>query len=376
MKPDSTGQPHQQHDSEIMLRAILETAVDPIITIDRRGIVQSCNPATEQMLWYTAEELIGQNVGMIMPGEIRREHDDYIARYLQTGEKRIIGIGREVWARRKDGFLIPVDLAVSEVRLHGERYFTGILRDLTARRRAEEQALQAERLAAIGQVVTTISHESRNLLQRIQMGVEMLQYQLGENVEAQQEVSSIEQANDGLRKLLEEIRTFAAPLRLEESQFDLAQAWQEAWQDSLRNHDKYTPDTNCEAATLAPAPCDLDLTCQGDLSRMVQVFRNLFENSLAAGGAEPHVEIRCEPAELNGRRATRIVLQDNGPGLDAEQRERIFEPFYTTKSKGTGLGMSIARRIVEAHGGTLELAPNGQPSGACFVITLPSAARA
>ena len=130
------------HDSEARTHAILQTAVDGIITIDDRGIVESFNPAAERLFGYTADEVIGQNISMLMPSPYREEHDGYLARYLQTGEPHIIGIGREVRARRRDGTTFPISLAVSEVRLAGRRMFTGIVHDLTARVQAEAALAQ------------------------------------------------------------------------------------------------------------------------------------------------------------------------------------------------------------------------------------------
>src|SRR5215510_8744521 len=154
----SEGELHQQHDdlvvvhqqaeavlrdSEARTRAILQTAVDAILTIDTGGLIESFNPAAERLFGYTADEVLGQNISMLMPSPYREEHDGYLARYLQTGEPHIIGIGREVRARRRDGTTFPVSLAVSEVHLGGRRMFTGIVHDLTARVQAEEALRRA-----------------------------------------------------------------------------------------------------------------------------------------------------------------------------------------------------------------------------------------
>ncbi len=351
------------HDSEVMLRAILESAVDPIVTINHHGIIRSCNPATQNLLGYTPVEIIGRNVALLMPASIGKDHDRYIANYLSTGKRQIIGVGREVTARHKDGTLVPVHLAVSEVVLQGRRLFTGILRDISDRKKAEEQAIQAERLAAVGQVVTTISHESRNLLQRIQMGVELLQHQLADNPAALAEVEGIELANDGLSKLLDEIRTFTAPIRLETEPFDLRAAWRDAWS-------RATQAGNYPSAALVELGDNQELTFHGDRSRMVQVFRNLFENSLVAGGESPQSQIHGVFSDVGGHPRVQVTVSDNGPGMNEEQRRKAFEPFYSTKSKGTGLGLAIVRRIVEAHGGQIRLADQVE-RGARFVIEVP-----
>ncbi|MCA9051422.1 MAG: PAS domain S-box protein, partial [Planctomycetaceae bacterium] len=147
-------------------QAVFDTAADAIITIDERGIIQAANKAVERLFGLTVEELIGQNVGVLMPDPYRSEHDGYIQRYLQTGEEKIIGVGRKVVARRKDGSEFPVHLSVSKFSLDDERHFTGIIRDLSDIEQVQQQLLQSERLAAIGQMVTGLAHESRNALQR------------------------------------------------------------------------------------------------------------------------------------------------------------------------------------------------------------------
>ena len=148
------------------LRAILETAVDAIVTIEESGVIESVNPAAERAFGYSRDELLGRNVSMLMPSPYREEHDRHVERYLRTGEARIIGIGREVEAQRKDGTVFPVDIAVSEVRLPGRRLFTGIIRDLTERREMEERArLRLEsaahtaRMLELGEMCSEIVHE-------------------------------------------------------------------------------------------------------------------------------------------------------------------------------------------------------------------------
>jgi PAS domain S-box-containing protein len=133
-------------DSEAKLRAVVETAVDAVITIDEKGVIDSANPAAERMFGYTAQEMVGHNVNMLMPFPYRDEHDDYVGRYLETGEKQIIGIGREVQGRRKDGLTFPLDLAVSEFQSQGRRLFTGVLRDISARKQLEREVLEVATL--------------------------------------------------------------------------------------------------------------------------------------------------------------------------------------------------------------------------------------
>ena len=138
-------------DEQVRLKSIVETAVDGIVTIDERGTIETVNPAAENLFGYTATELIGENVSVLMPNPYRSEHDGYLAQYVATGQRKIIGVGREVTGRRKDGTAFPMRLSVGEFWLGRRRMFTGVVHDLTEQKRAEERALRSERLAAMGQ---------------------------------------------------------------------------------------------------------------------------------------------------------------------------------------------------------------------------------
>lgn len=349
----------EKKDREARLAAILNTAIEAIITIDERGICESINAAGERMFGYSANEIIGNNVSMLMPSPYREEHGQYLSDYLKTGEKKIIGIGREVVGRRRDGSEFPIYLSVSEVHLKERRIFTGIIQDISQRKAAQERLVQAERLAVLGEAMARLAHEGRNSLQRIQIAVETARMcdPSSENFAAQ--FDSIEKASDGLDSLLEELRNYAAPLTLEKAECSIANVWRSAWQsvDALRDG------RNVELLEDIP---DESIRLPVDSFRLGQLFRNIFENALAA--CQDPVEIVIAASRNNDHWA--ITIKDNGPGLTTEQSERMFEPFFTTKSKGTGLGMAIARRIVEAHGGSIAVG-RSQHRGAEFIITLP-----
>jgi two-component system sensor kinase FixL len=237
--------------------------------------------------------------------------------------------------------------------------------DVTERKRAQERALQTERLAAIGQMMTGLAHESGNALARSQACLEMLEWEVQDKPEALDLIGRIQKAQDHLKHLYEEVRGYAAPLKLQREPCDLKLVWRQAWEHlALQRQGR--------DAALHEHAAGLDLTCAVDPFRLEQVFRNILENALAACRDPVRVEVGCAAAELDGRPAVRAAVRDNGPGLSAEQRARIFEPFFTTKTKGTGLGMAIAKRIVEAHGGRIAVGP-GVGGGAEIVITLPRA---
>src|SRR5581483_7855384 len=235
--------------------------------------------------------------------------------------------------------------------------------DITALKEAQERALQQERLAAIGQMMTGLAHESGNALARSRACLEMLAWEVQDRPEALSLIERTQKAQDHLQQLYEEVRGYAAPMKLDRELFSIAGVWRQAWDNlALARQEK--------DASLHEQTAGVDLRCPVDPFRLGQVFRNLFENSLAACTPPVEVVITCADTQLAGRPALRVAVRDNGPGLSAEQKQRIFEPFYTTKTKGTGLGMAIARRIIEAHGGQIAVGSSPGP-GAEVIITLP-----
>ena len=237
------------------------------------------------------------------------------------------------------------------------------LRRVREMQRAEERARQAERLAAIGEMMSAIAHESRNALQRIQAGVDMVRMELEDNPDALQDLARIETAGDNLRTLFEELRSYAAPIQLDRSSCNLSGVWQRAWS-------QLAPARAGRETDLEENTNGLDLRFSIDAFRIEQVFRNLMENSLAACSDPVRIEIACDESALAEAPAVCVSVRDNGPGLTAEQKRRVFEAFFTTKSKGSGLGMAIAQRIIEAHQGTITVGDGGH-GGAEFLITLP-----
>jgi signal transduction histidine kinase len=223
--------------------------------------------------------------------------------------------------------------------------------------------LQAERLAAIGQMVTGLAHESRNAFQRTHACLDMLSQEAKDQPEILDLVARIEESQDHIHHLFEEVREYAAPVRLKHEPARLEEVVRSAWERL---------DLLCKAREVHfnQSLDGTDLRCEVDRFGIEQVFRNIFENSLAACRDPVEIEVRYREQKLSANPALEISASDNGPGLDPEQREKIFEPFYTTKTKGTGLGMAIAKRIVEAHGGAIEVGSTRR-QGAEIVVTLP-----
>ena len=349
--------------SEAKLRAVLETTVEGLVVIDKSGFIESANPAAVRMFGYSAKELFGNNVNMLMPSPYREFHDSYLSSYLRTGERKIIGVGREVVGQRNDGSTFPMYLSVAEMLFDGEPHFAGVLRDLTDEKNAQERLLQSERLAAVGEMVTTLSHECRSYLQRISSSAEMLEMEVEDSVEATRDVTRVLKATRNLAGLLEDVRSFAAPIKLDRSTHCIARIWRLVWSE-------LKPLWQEREVVIHEQLNGIETQCNLDHFRLQQVFRNLFENSLIACDDPMRVEIDCSAASIGEKPAIRITVRDNGPGLTEEQARRVFDAFYTTKTKGTGLGMSIVKRLIEGHGGRITVG-HATGAGAEFVITLP-----
>lgn len=350
-------------DEVIRSRAVLDTAVDSIVTINSAGIICSLNPAVVRMFGYQEAELLGQNISILMPEPYKHEHDSYISRYLETRKASIIGVGRQVVGRKKNGRAFPVHLAVSEFTVRGVRFFTGIIRDLSELERVQKQLLQSERLAAIGQMVTGLAHESRNALQRAQACLDMLSLDLQNSPEQLDLARRATTALQDLHRLYEEVRGYAAPIHLEYRPCELSTIWRKEW-DNLATIRRDRKTHLIEAAGNQP------VTCEVDVHRMEQVFRNILENAVHACGEAGVITVCSSLIDWHGEPAARIAVQDNGVGMTPEIAQQIFEPFFTTKQRGTGLGMAIVNRIMTAHAGFVS-AGILTPKGAEIVLIVP-----
>lgn len=346
------------------LEAIHDSAVDAIITINERGMIQTVNPATETMFGYSASELIGRNVKTLMPNPMQDEHDSYLRNYLKTGTRKIIGIGREISAIKKDGSVFPIHLAVSEVKLCEGLVFAGFIRDLTELKLMQSQVMMNERLAAIGQMVSGLAHETRNAFQRSHACLAELALDLNNMPNSLSLLNKVQRALDDVHWLLEEVRSYSAPIILQRRPRSIALLAKEAWQNIA---DANQPNTLPEFSLEQQA--DFPESCLIDADRIKLVIRNLLENAFFACSKPGQILVRLK-LEDSAQPLIRIEVIDNGAGVPDLDQETIFNPFYTTKTKGTGLGLAVSRRYVEAHEGRIfvEQADNG---GACFVVQLP-----
>lgn len=368
----------EQTRREAEIRTILETAVDAIIIIDEDGRIEAFNRAASSLFGYRADEVVGTAVSRLMPPPHRELHDSYLRRYLQTGEKRIIGIGRELEALHRDGQRIPIHLAVSEIRLRGQRRFTGFVRDLSEQHAAREAlAEQREKLAHVGrlsimgEMTASIAHEINQPLTAIAMyaqsSLKLLQRpqpDLGRLAEALEKLS-----NQSLRAgaIIERIQRFA---RAQEGRREVV-ALNALLLDLLKlaEGDARINDIQISFELQEGLP-----PVQVDPIQIQQVALNLVRNAIDAmqevgcrfGNA---IVIRSRRLD-NGR--LEVAVSDQGPGVAQDQIDLLFKPFHTTKKDGMGMGLSICRTIIAEHNGELAFR-GGTDGGASFYFTLPTA---
>jgi two-component system, LuxR family, sensor kinase FixL len=368
---------HETEESrhrQAQLQSILDTVPEGMIVIDDRGIMQSFSATAERLFGWSAAEVIGKNVSILMPSPYRQEHDGYLKRYHATGERRIIGIGRIVVGERKDGSTFPMELAVGEAKVGSERFFTGFIRDLTERRSQERrmQELQSElvhvsRLSAMGEMASSLAHELNQPLAAI------TSYLRGASTLLKAEKVDTARVREAMDRSAEQALRAG----------DIIKRLREFVAKGETDHTVENPATLMEeAAALALVGAReqgvrVSLRCQRDLPDIVvdkiqiqQVALNLMRNAV-------------EAMEMTGRRELTIGVMrqddfacfsvaDTGTGISPEIAEHLFQPFVTSKVTGMGVGLSICRTIIEAHGGRIDARPN-EEGGTVFEFTLPFA---
>jgi two-component system sensor kinase FixL len=373
---DVTDQRHVEADAE----AVLDTAVDAIVVIDSGGRITRFNQAAERMFGYAEAELLGELVNRLMPEPHRTDHDGYMRRYQDTGEKKIIGIGRELEAVNRSGRRFPVYLAVSEVNVDGRRRFTGIIRDLTERRAAEEQAReQRERLAHVGRLSTmgemtaSIAHEINQPLTAIAMYAQSCLTLLDRGeVDTDRLGAALAKLNQqSLRagEVIDRIQRFVLNQDSHRESASVNGLISDLLQLAGSDARMHGIELRFEPSASLP-----EVFC--DPIQIQQVALNLIRNAIDA-----MAEIDCR----NGNRVTlrtrltvegrvEVSVSDLGPGVASDQASRLFTAFHTTKSDGMGMGLSICRTIIEGHGGTLDFRnqERSQVAGAVFFFTLPT----
>jgi PAS domain S-box-containing protein len=347
--------------------SLIDTAQAIVLLLDPQGRIVRFNKFFEELAGYRLAEVQGKDwFDLFLPERDRKATRELFQR-AAGGEPTRGNVNALVTREGTEREISWWDKTLKDPQ-GATLGLLAIGHDVSELKRAQERVLQSERLAAIGQMVTGLAHESGNALARSQSCLEMLAWEVEDRPEALRLIERIQKAQDHLAQLYQEVRGYAAPLKLERDEWNLSAVWRQAW-------DNLALLRQGRDAALSEEPSGTDLLCQVDPFRMEQVFRNILENSLAACSDPVRIVVRCGAAELDGHPAVRASVRDNGPGLGPEQRQRIFDPFFTTKTKGTGLGMAIVKRIVEAHGGRIAVGPPPAAAdtagGAEIVITLP-----
>lgn len=355
-------------ESEARLRAIFDTAVDGIVTIDERGIIERFNPAAEHLFGYREAEVIGHNVSMLMPNPYHEAHDGYLANYMQTGEKKIIGIGREVVGLRKDGSTFPMDLAVGETQQSERRMFTGTVRDISERKQAEELRTRLmhelesanEELKNFGYVV---SHDLKAPLRAIGSLANWLSTDYADKFDAEgrEHMRLLISRVHRMDGLIDGILQYSRVGRVKELTVavDLNRLVSEVI-------DLLAPPKNIVIHVESNLP-----TVMTEPTRIQQVFQNLLSNAIKyMDKAEGEIRLTCT---AEGKR-WKFSIADNGPGIEQQHFEKIFQLFQTLaprdRVESTGVGLALVKKIVEMYGGRVWL-ESAMGQGSTFFFTLP-----
>jgi PAS domain S-box-containing protein len=339
--------------SEARWRAIIDSAVDGIIVIDSHGRVEAFNPAAERLFGYAAHEVTGRNVDMLMPSPYREEHDTYLSRYLATGRAKIIGIGREVQGLRKDGTTFPLHLSVAQITMGGERKFTGILHDLSSRVRMEEQLREQAALAKLGEMAAVIAHEVKNPLAGIRGAVQVFGSRMPQTGTGPQIVKEIVAHIDALDQMMKDLLLFARPPTPRRAPTEIVPLVSSTAE--LLSRDPSLKDIAFDIEGSAPVVF-------ADAEMLKVVFQNLMINGAHAMQGRGRVRVSVQAIDAS----CQIAFTDGGPGIPPDVRGKIFTPFFTTKARGSGLGLPTVKRLVEAHQG--QVAIDCPPAGGTTVL--------
>jgi two-component system, LuxR family, sensor kinase FixL len=363
-------------EREERLRSMFETGPDAIIVIDEQGRIESLNAAAVWLFGYLESEVLGQNVKMLMPPPDRDRHDGYLAHYRTTGEKRVIGIGRVVTGLRRDGTTFPMELNIGEIQIGERRLFTGFIRDITERQGAQRrlQDLQSEllhvsRLTAMGQMSSALAHELNQPLTAVANYVKAARRTLDQGVEASRgKVQELldKAAGQALRagQIIRRLRDFIEKREDNRAPEDINRVIEEAMALAFVGAaDAGVAVTTTLGANLPPVMIDK--------IQIQQVVLNLVRNALEAMAGRQRRELHLTTV-AGPEGFVAVAVADTGPGLSEEVAAKLFQPFVTTKDDGMGIGLSICRSIVDAHGGRLWATPNPD-GGVTFHFHLPVA---
>jgi two-component system sensor kinase FixL len=356
--------------------ALLDAAVDAIVAIDQRGRIIRFNKAAEEMFGYRASEVVSKPLNILMEAGEARSHQNFVERYLRTGAKRIIGRGREVVARRRNGTLFPASLSVGEARSPDGMRFVGLIRDLTHEKQAEaealrhrEQLMHASRLTTMGEMAAAMAHELNQPLSAIATYTAACQRFLNQGQDAHEDVfSALREIGTQAHRagqIIQRMRDFTRSRESRRKQMSLADLIEE-----IRPLAELDAKANDVQLTIEIDP-DLP-PINADGVQIQQVILNLLRNGMDAMVDAPSVlRLLRLHAFLDADKALRVEIIDQGHGVPEALRQQLFTPFFTTKPTGMGMGLAISRSIITAHGGKLDCVNNPE-GGASFFFTLPA----
>ena len=370
---DTFGAQPSAIDRSSLLEALQETSNDAIITIDARGLIQTFNTRAEFLFGYERGEVIGKNVKLLMPGHFREQHDRYIANYLETGVKRIIGIGRVVTGERRDGSTFPLELSVGESTLGGRTIFVGFIRDLTEmkaeQRRVQElqhELFHVSRLAEMGQVASGLAHEVNQplaaIMNYLQVAQQLLKQQPDGGGAASNVLEKVEAQSKRAADVVKRLRAFIDRREVERKRENLSTLIEEALALGMVGP--------ASSGLRVHLQIDRDLPhVEVDRVQIQQVVVNLVRNAIDAMAHSARRELRIE-ASKEGNDVI-VAVTDTGPGISPEVADKLFAAFVTTKPDGMGVGLSICRAIVESHGGRIAH-DSAYVGGARFRFAVPT----
>ncbi|MFP5284676.1 MAG: PAS domain S-box protein [Thermoanaerobaculia bacterium] len=368
--------PQNPAHTEERMRSVVNHVIDGIISIDERGTITTFNPAAERIFDYTADEVIGRNVKLLMPEPYHGEHDGYLANYLRTGHARIIGIGREVVGRRKDGSTFPMELAVSEFHVGPQRFFTGIVRDITERKRLEQELQKRlEELAAAdrqkNEFLAMLAHELRNPLAPMRNALHIMKMPGTSEAVVEKARDMMERQLHHMVRLVDDLldvsRIIRGKIELRRQVLELATAVDRAVETAQ-------PVIDAQGHELSVSLPDEPVWVEADLVRLSQVIANLLTNAAKYTGQAGRIWLS---AEREGGQAV-VRVRDSGIGIPLELQERVFDLFVqgdrslARSQGGLGIGLPLVKRLVEMHGGSVQVASGGPDRGSEFTVRLPA----